>query len=234
MPADSQSTQTKIMKKKIYKVARQVNPLKGYADWDASPWKAILPRRIGNYMGNQPGHFPIAEVKIAYDDMAIHVMFRVQDRFVRAVAPEDQGKVWEDSCVEFFFTPGSDLSTGYFNLEMNCGGTMLFHFHPGTGKEKIVIPKRECTKIWRMHSLPTIVDPEIHEPVTWTLAYELPLAVFKKYCRVVMPGPRATWRANFYKCADKTSHPHWLTWSPVDFAKPNFHLPRYFGILEFQ
>jgi hypothetical protein len=185
-------------------------------------------------MGSQPVHFPKTEVKIAYDEMAIHLMFRVEDRFVRAVAPEDQGNVWEDSCVEFFFTPDSDLSTGYFNLEINCGGTLLFHFQPGAGRDKIVIPRRECAGIWREHSLPSIVDPEIQEPVTWTVAYGLPLALLKKYCRAVMPAPGVVWRANFYKCADRTSHPHWLTWSPVDFPKPNFHLPRSFGILEFQ
>jgi len=38
--------------------------------------------------------------------------------------------------------------------------------------------------------------------------------------------------ANFYKCADKLQHPHWLNWSPVDFPKPNFHLPQSFGVLE--
>jgi len=43
-----------------------------------------------------------------------------------------------------------------------------------------------------------------------------------------------TWRANFYKCADSTSHPHWLTWSPVDHPTPHFHLPAFFGTLEFE
>ena len=189
---------------------------------------------IGNYMGKKPDHFPKAEVKIAYDNMAIHLMFRVEDRYVRAIAPEHQDNVWEDSCVEFFFTPDSDLSKGYFNLEMNCGGTMLFHFQPGAGKEKIVIPKSECNKIKRSHSLPPIVDPEIDEPVTWTVEYRLPLALLKKYCEVVTPAPQVQWRANFYKCADNTSHPHWLTWSPVNFPKPNFHLPQSFGTLEFE
>ena len=45
---------------------------------------------------------------------------------------------------------------------------------------------------------------------------------------------KAPWRANFYKCADRTSHPHCLTWAPVDFPVPNFHLPRSFGVLEFE
>ncbi len=216
------------------KVPRFTSPPQGDAGWDSSPWKNIESERMANYMGEKPGHFPKAEVKIAYDDRYIYLMFRVADRYVRAVAPAHQDNVWEDSCVEFFFTPDSDLSRGYFNLEMNCGGTLLFHFQPGSGKERIVIPRHECNRIRRWHSLPRIVDPEIAEPVTWTVEYRLPMALLEKYCKVISPAPGVEWRANFYKCADKTSHPHWLTWSPVDFPKPNFHLPRAFGILEFE
>ncbi|MBF0204397.1 MAG: carbohydrate-binding family 9-like protein [Desulfamplus sp.] len=216
------------------KVSRQISLLIIDANWDSFPWIDIPSELLQNYMGNKPDHFPKTEVKIAYDDTAIHLIFRVEDRYVRAATEEHQGNVWEDSCVEFFFTPDSDLSVGYFNLEMNCGGTMLFHFHPEAGKERIVIPKSECSQIVCNHSLPQIVDPEILEPVTWTVAYSIPIDLLKKYCcQVITPAPDVEWKANFYKCADKTSHPHWLTWSPVNFPKPNFHIPESFGILKF-
>jgi len=198
------------------------------------PWKAIPSELIRNYMGERPGHFPKTEVKIAYDDMAIYVMFRVEDRYVQAAAAKHQDPVCGDSCVEFFFTPGSDVSRGYFNLEMNCGGTMLFHFHPGSKSGRIEIPGGDCDEIAITHSLPRMVDPEIQESVTWTVSYSVPIAMLSRYCQVRRPQPNAMWRANFYKCADKTSHPHWLTWSPVDYPKPNFHLPQSFGVLEFE
>ena len=38
-------------------------------------------------------------------------------------------------------------------------------------------------------------------------------------------------RANFYKCGDKTAHPHYLSWSPIDTPKPDFHRPDFFGEL---
>ncbi len=202
--------------------------------WDGSSWKDISSELIQNYMGKRPDHFPKAEVKIAYDDTAICVMFRVEDRYVRAVATGDQDNVCGDSCVEFFFTPDSDASKGYFNLEMNCGGAILFHFQPLPGKGRIEIPKSECNKIRRAHSLPRIIDPEIKEPVTWTVEYGIPIALLERYCQVTTPAPHAVWRANFYKCADNTSHPHWLTWSPVNLPNPNFHIPDSFGILKFQ
>ena len=218
----------------IAKVARLEKPPQAGTDWDRPPWKEIPSERIGNHMGVKPDHFPGTEVKVAYDDRAIYVMFRVEDRYVRATAAEHQESVCGDSCVEFFFTPGSDLSAGYFNLEMNCGGTLLFHFHRGAKKEGIAIPKGDCEGIAKAHSLPRRVDPEIRESVTWTVGYAIPIDLLGRYGPVTMPKPQALWRANFYKCADNTSHPHWLTWAPVDYPKPNFHLPQSFGVLEFE
>ena len=216
------------------KVLRQINiPIDDTA-WKQPPWSNIPGNRIQNHMGKTPDHFPRAEVKIAYDETSISLMFHVTDQYVRAVAVAHQDNVWEDSCVEFFFTPNSDVSKGYFNLEMNCGGMMLFHFQPGQGKDRIIIPISDCNRIRVVHSLPKIIEPEIKEPVTWTVAYSIPLALVEKYCTMTPPGPQVEWRGNFYKCGDKTSHPHWLTWAQVDFPKPNFHLPQSFGILEFQ
>ena len=215
------------------KIPRQINiPIDDTA-WEKPPWRKILAHGIQNHMGETPDHFPRAEVKIAYDETSISLMFRVADRYVRAVAVAHQDNVCQDSCVEFFFTPDSDLSKGYFNLEMNCGGTMLFHFQPGQGKGRIIIPTTDCSRIKVAHSLPKIIHPEIRESVTWTVAYSIPMALVEKYCAIIPPGPQVEWRGNFYKCGDRTSHPHWLTWAPVDFPKPNFHLPRAFGILEF-
>ncbi len=216
------------------KVQRVGAPPKGDADWNAFPWKDIPSELIHNYMGKKPDHFPKAEVKIAYDDTAIYVIFRVEDRYVRAVAAEHQDNVCTDSCVELFFTPDSVVSKGYFNLEMNCGGTMLFHFQKLPRKDNIVIPKSELNMIKISHSLPSVIDPEIKDPTTWTVEYSIPFVLLQKYCQVTKPEPNAVWKANFYKCADKTSHPHWLTWAPVDLPSPNFHVPDSFGILKFE
>lgn len=214
-------------------VTKLANPPTAGADWNKPPWHKIQPERLQNHMGEKPGHFPKTEVKIAYEDVAIHVMFRVEDQYVRAIASKHQDSVCGDSCVEFFFTPGSDGSEGYFNFEMNCGGTMLFHFNSTLKKGRVEISESDCDKILKTHLLPRIIDPEIQEPVTWTVGYSIPIALLRRHCQVSTPKPHALWRGNFYKCADNTSHPHWLTWSPVDYPRPNFHLPQSFGVLEF-
>jgi hypothetical protein len=216
------------------RATRLTNSLAVDGNWEKAPWQAITPLLIGRYVGEQPSHYPKTQVKIAYDDAAIYVIFRVEDRYVRAVAAEHDGKVWRDSCVEFFFTPGRDVARGYFNLEMNCGGTMLLHFQESPGNNCVHIPTNECSAIQVAHSLPKIVDPEIQQPVTWMVEYRLPLAVVERYCQVDQPARGTAWHVNFYKCGDDTSHPHWLSWSPVEVQPPDFHRPEFFGVLEFQ
>ena len=41
-------------------------------------------------------------------------------------------------------------------------------------------------------------------------------------------------RVNFYKCADKTKQPHYLSWQPIPLPQPNFHCPQFFGEIELQ
>jgi hypothetical protein len=202
-------------------------------DWDMPPWDTIEPVTLTNYMGEKPAHFPYTQAKVAYDDEAIYVKFRVEDQFIKAVTNENQGDVYKDSCVEFFFTPGTDVEKGYFNLEMNCGGTMLFHHQVEPRKNAVVITADDIRQIKVVASLPKQVDPEITEKKTWMVSYRIPFSVLHKYHDFKDPQPGTTWRANFYKCADGTSHPHWLTWASVDRPSPDFHRPEYFGELKF-
>ena len=60
---------------------------------------------------------------IAFSDNVIALLWEVKEDHVRAVSLEDNGPVWEDSCVELFISDPN--STAYFNFEMNCIGTML-------------------------------------------------------------------------------------------------------------
>ena len=182
-------------------------------------------------MGDKPEHFPKTQAKVVYDDQAIYVIFKVEDQYVRAVITKNQGPVCTDSAVEFFFSPDGD--PGYFNLEMNCGGTMLFHHQIEPREGKLLIDD-SLKQVEVAHSMPKVVDPEIQEPVTWTVEYRIPFSMLQKYADFNVPHSGTVWRANFYKIADKTSHPHWLTWSPVINPEPNFHMPEYFGEIIFQ
>lgn len=207
--------------------------------WDAGQWGNVDALELKYHMGEKPGHFPETQAKLLYDAENLYVLFRVEDQYVRCVASKTQGNVCRDSCVEFFFAP-EDTTTSesnYFNLEVNCGGTILFHYGEpinSSGCNRGHIEPSDCEQVEVQSSLPRIIDPEITTPVSWILGYKLPFNVIKKYSGAQRPGSGTKWRANFYKCADETSHPHWLTWAPVDNPAPKFHLPQFFGGLEFE
>lgn len=217
-----------------YQVNRLREPMVVDGNWDREVWQKVEPLELTHFMGDRPEHFPRTQAKLLYDDQSIYVIFRVEDRYVGAVAKSHQDPVCKDSCVEFFFTPGTDTPAGYFNLEMNCGGTMLFHFQVIPRKDNIPVAASDLERIEIAHSLPKMVEPEMAGPTTWMVEYRLPIDILEKYCpSAIKPAAGVTWRANFYKCADDTSHPHWLTWSLIDGPRLDFHLPQFFGTLEF-
>ena len=219
---------------KKYEVAKVKYAVKLDGKWDEGVWENVASLEVKHFMGAEPEHKPKMQAKVLYDDESVHVMFRVEDKYVRAVAENYHDAVCLDSCAEFFFTPGDDLSLGYFNFEINCGGTMLASHQLGRGEEVKPLGRADCERIAIYHSMPKIVEPEIQEPTTWIIQYRLPFDVLEKYCAVKQPGPGVAWKANFYKCADETSKPHWLTWSVIDKRKPDFHVPEFFGTLEFK
>lgn len=218
----------------VYLVNRISKPVSIDANWQKPVWKDVKMLTLAHHMGERPAHFPKTRAKLLYDDQAIYVIFRVEDQYVRAVADAYQGPVYRDSCVEFFFTPGMDIKKGYFNLEMNCGGTALFCHQKTQGVAEVKVDSSDFQQMTVAHSLPSIIDPELTAPTTWTVEYRLPFSILQNYTDFKSPSSGDSWRANFYKCADATSHPHWLTWAPVDFPTPRFHLPEFFGELRFQ
>jgi hypothetical protein len=228
------STMMNARQSRVYKIHKRIEPIAIDANWDKPQWQRIKPLNIKLFMGDKPQHLPKTQAKLLYDDDNIYVIFRVEDRFIRALATEYHGSVWQDSCVEFFFTPDLDISEGYFNIETNCIGTILCSHQIKRGQKQQKLTVQQLDQIEIATSLPQqVIEPEIKEPVTWTLEYRLPLKILKDYCNLTKPAPGVKWRANFYKCADNTTQPHWLTWSYIDKPQPDFHRPEYFGTLEF-
>ncbi len=203
--------------------------------WDApNGFAKAETLELQHFMGDKPQHFPKVQARVLYDDKNIYVFFKVHDNYIRAVAVKTHDPVCRDSCVEFFFIPSENLADGYFNVEINCGGTMLLYHQTARGTNQRKAALDDCEKIRIKASLPKIVEPEIQQPTTWTLQYAIDVEMLKKYTNVVKPAKGVKWLANFYKCADNTSHPHWLTWNKVDLPKPDFHRPEFFGTLIFE
>jgi len=219
-----------------YLIHKTVAPPPLGAKWEDPAWQSGEMLELKCFRPEGSDHRPQTEARLLHDARGIHGIFRIHDRYVRCARTTYHSEVWKDSCVEFFVEPKP--GRGYFNFEFNCGGAFLCSHivdptRTGEGfKQFTKVPWEIAREIQTRASLPTIVDPEITEPVTWTLQFFIPLTVFEEYLGALGDLSGQMWRGNFFKCADDSSHPHWGSWSPVD--ELNFHLPRCFRTLRFQ
>ena len=200
----------------------------------AAEWKTIPVGMLRHSMGNSLRPLPRVEFRIAYDADALYLCYTVMEYAVRAVARHHGDMVCGDSCVEFFFSPSEDLSEGYFNLEINCGGTALLHYRSADDTRIHKTTAWEFQEAEISTSLPRIVEPERPGPLAWTLNARIPYHVLQRIHYFPKPCPGTIWRGNFFKCGDLTSRPHWLTWAKVSRAEPAFHVPKDFGKLIFR
>ena len=218
-----------------YKICRTPVPPELNADWNAPAWACAETADVKNFQPESSAHRPQTLVRVLHSANGLHGIFKVRDQFVRCIRPNYFDDVWKDSCVEFFVQPKE--GKGYFNFEFNCGGGYLCNYitnherAPGGFKEFVRLPIEIGRQIQIRSSLPKIVDPEIADPIEWTLQFFIPFSVMEHYVGSLTEAKNQSWRGNFFKCAEEVSRPHWASWAPVD--EFNFHLPRCFGLLEF-
>ncbi len=220
--------------KKNYKVVKCTQSNTIDADWSKPFWQDIDSAEIClSHWPVQTEHQPETKVKIQYDNDYIYVIFHVKDCYIRSVASEVNDDVWKDSCVEFFFSPSPGNPDIYINLEANCCGVILAQRHTGPRQNSRFFDIEDCTNIQIATTFTEPIYKEITTPTEWTLEYAVPFDLIAKYTDISRPESGVKWNANFYKCADDCSYPHWITWSPIATKQPDFHQPGYFGILEF-
>ncbi len=205
------------------------------AAWESAAWTVAETLQVASFRPESSDHRPRVECRLLYHDGGLSGMFRVEDRYVLSAAEKFQDPVCRDSCVEFFVEPVR--GGGYFNFEMNCGGTLLLSHirdsrRTGTGfAEWRPLTAAEAAPVRVVSTLPRINLPEREEPTVWRVGFFIPFGVFAPSGWQGVPAPGTVWRANFYKCADASSHPHWASWQPV--SALNFHLPECFGEIVF-
>jgi hypothetical protein len=180
------------------------------ASWDAYPAK------------------PTVQFTIMHDDQNIHLHYTVNEPSIRAKATENNGKVWEDSCVEFFVMPEND---GFFyNFEFNCIGTKLLAV--GNSRNNRTFATAEILdKIIVQSSLNNAPFDEIMGEINWEISIKIPIACLFKHS--IKSLKNKSFRANFYKCGDELTTPHFLSWSKIETPEPDFHTPSYFGEILF-
>ncbi len=173
---------------------------------------------------------PGVRFKIAYSGDEIYLKYFVREPEVLARYTRDEdSKPWTDSCVEFFVIPGDDDI--YYNIEMNCIGFGLMNGGPVGQRHRF--GEDVTSQIRRRSTLPArAIDPAQTGDFEWSLTMAVPVGLFS--LSPVAPLKGRTLPANFYKCGDDLPTCHFLSWSPIDFPKPSFHQPAFFGEIYFE
>lgn len=177
---------------------------------DKCPWSEDYPYQ------------PAVSFKIVHSADYIALYYHVQEDFVKAQAIRANENVWEDSCVEFFFS--LDNKQTYYNFEFNVLGTGLIGYGPGVKTER---NRLSATQIDSVDTLTQLVKRNGKK--VWEIFLVIPKDLFP-----AVDFESNTFHGNFYKCGDALPQAHFITWSTIDYPKPNFHLPQFFGELKFQ
>ena len=173
-----------------------------------SPWDYVKP--------------PRTEFRAIRGEDALKIQLKCYEEDPVARIDRRHGPVCNDSCMEFFFSPCSDCSLGYFNFEVNSNPTYLFDYGPDAGDGRFHIDADEELN----------VKAERGEDETgkyWQIAASFPFEFIKRYEPGADFSHGAVIRANVYKCGKTEQPEHYASWSPVGTPGPNFHMPEFFG-----
>jgi hypothetical protein len=169
---------------------------------------------------------PEVKFSISRNNSLLHLKYYVNEKYIRALVTEPNGPVHTDSCVEFFCAP--DNNNYYYNFEFNCIGTMhLAYGNSRHGRKKAPLSVLEDIRV--NASLGNKPFPEKEGVFIWSLYITIPIHCFFRH--KIKSFEEQTMTGNFYKCGDKLTRPHYLSWNPVRTEKPDFHRPEFFGKL---
>ena len=162
---------------------------------------------------------------IARSSDSLFIKFKVTETNLRAIYSTDQDPVYEDSCVEFFCKMPDRNS--YMNFEFNCIGTCIATTRKGRDIEVVPFSSGQLEKIQRFSSLGHQTFSQKEGFFNWELTVKIPFIILG-----IDPNnlPEKL-LGNFYKCADGTTSPHFVSWSSISTETPDFHRPEYFGKL---
>lgn len=187
-------------------------------DWDRVP--SI---HIDNFLWEKNGYEPQTSARLVATENALIIKMDSQEKDIRTAVKDQNGNVYEDSCMEFFLQPVPESDDRYYNFEINANGVLLL----AVGKEQTgrkILYVDNYTEYFDIHA-------EINHEYGWKLAYKIPYKFIQQEFPKYTPFNKI--RGNFFKCGDKCLKLHYGCWSKVDSDVPAFHKPEFFGMISF-
>ncbi len=216
---------------KTYIVQKTACAVRLRADPSAPPWPDVEATALDSFPWYNAGVRQAVTVKACYDSECLHLLYDCEDKHISAQYTQLNDPVCNDSCVEFFASPPEDPEH-YFNVEVNCCGTMLLGY--GSAMDGRRDGTQETASLLGVaHSTPGPTKEESPQDDGWLLQMRLPFEALSQLVGTPLTvAPGTQWRANFYRIGGLTD-PQYACWSPIEWHRPNFHKPEYFGLLQF-
>lgn len=161
---------------------------------------------------------PQTTFTLAHTDEMLYVRYEVRGELPLATKTQDLELVNEDACVEIFIADADN--THYWNFEFNPAGVCNASHRKERKVDVVRLYPEQLASIQRYGKQLCAAH--------WTLLVGIPLALID----LDLTHERAR-RANLYKCGDKTAMKHYASWNAIDAPAPAFHLPEFFGEIQF-
>ena len=161
---------------------------------------------------------PNTTFTLAHTDEMLYIRFEVKGEVPLATKTHDLELVNEDACVEMFI--GNADNTRYWNFEFNPAGVCNASCRKERKVDVVRLNAEQLASIQRYGQQLCAAH--------WTLLIGIPLSLIE--LDLTQEHNR---RANLYKCGDKTAMKHYASWNPIEAEAPAFHLPEYFGKIQF-
>lgn len=161
---------------------------------------------------------PETRFALAHTDKMLYVRFEVKGEVPLSTKTNDLELVNEDACVEIFI--GDKDNTHYWNFEFNPAGICNASHRK---ERKVDVVRLNAEQLQSIKRFPVQLCA-----AHWSLLVGIPFSLInldrtKEHSR----------RANLYKCGDKTAMKHYASWNPIEAETPAFHLPEFFGEIQF-
>lgn len=155
---------------------------------------------------------------LAHTDEMLYVRYEVKGEVPLSTKTNDLELVNEDACVEIFISDADN--THYWNFEFNPAGVCNASHRKERKVDVVRLNPEQLASIKRYGQQLCAAH--------WTLLVGIPFSLIdldftREHAR----------RANLYKCGDKTSMKHYASWNPILAEAPAFHLPEFFGEIQF-
>ncbi len=155
-----------------------------------------------------PGTF----AKLLYNDEYLFVKLWTDEKPLLARHTEQNSRVCDDSCMEFFFCPNQN-DKRYMNFEFNPFGTMYFAIR--SNRHDATQPEKDRN----FFNVQSVVTDKF-----WTLQFAIPFS----YIDEVFSTHTKTMLGNLYKCGEHTEREHYLSFYPLHPVDIDFHRSEYF------